>query len=178
MLIDTLLPAHESTRLKSIDIALREQIDEHRAGIDLLQTIRDPMTCPASMLPWLAAELRPPFWLESMTEFDKRRALASAKEMRRHKGTPYAIKLAMATVGLDARVEEWYEYGGEESMYRVIIDTIGAEYDDATMQMADMMINSVTRASAHLETIQVQAIVDAAQLFIGGFVHIYEKVEL
>jgi len=98
--------------------------------------------------------------------------------MRRHKGTPYAIKLAMATVGLDARVEEWYEYGGEEGMYRVIIDTIGAEYDDATMQMADMMVNGVTRASAHLETIQVQASVDAAQLFIGGFVHIYEKVEL
>lgn len=178
MVTKTLLPLHEPSRLKSIDIAIREQMSDHRDGLDVLATILDPMNCPETMLPWLAAILRPPFWSETMTVFDKRRALANAKEMRRHKGTSYAIRLAMAAVGLDARVEQWYEYSGTPGNFRVVVDTVGAEYSDASLQLADELIESVKRASARLDEIQVQATVDPAQLYIGGFVHIYEKVEI
>lgn len=178
MAIKSLLPEHESLRHKSLDIALREKTVGHRDGLDVLKTVHDPLACPESMLPWLAMILQPPFWSESMSVYDKRRALASAKELRRHKGTPYAVRLAMESVGLDARVEEWYEYGSTPGMFRVVVDTVGAEYDDASMAMAETMIDRVKRASAHLEEIQVQAGVAAAQLYVGGFIHIYEKGEL
>ena len=178
MAIKSLLPEHESLRHKSLDIALREQLTEHRDGLDVLKTVHDPFNCPESMLPWLAMILQPPFWSDAMSVYDKRRALASARELRRHKGTPYAVRLAMDAVGLDARVEEWYEYGSSPGMFRVVVDTVGAEYDDTSIQIAETMINRVKRASAHLEEIQVQASVSAAQLYVGGFIHIYEKGEL
>ncbi|MGV6473534.1 phage tail protein I [Azotobacter vinelandii] len=96
------------------------------AALDHLspETVRrlwNPQTCPASLLPWLAWALSVDFWDDAWPLERQRAVIAGSIAWHRKKGTPWAVKEALAAIGYpDSQLIEhhtlhgaWQAAGGE-----------------------------------------------------------------
>ncbi len=79
-------------------------------------------------------------WELAKTIEDKRRLIKSAIELHRYKGTPYAIKKVLETLGLQGQVKEWFEYGGKP--YRFKVD-LGIQNREITPELRDKLLQLV-----------------------------------
>jgi phage tail P2-like protein len=61
----------------------------------------NPDTCPVAALPWLAWALHVDNWEDAATEAQQRDAIRMSVQLHRKKGTPWAVKRALSTLGLD-----------------------------------------------------------------------------
>lgn len=66
-----------------------------------IDSLWNPDTCPAAVLPWLAWAFHVDGWDDSATERQQRDAIKMSVLLHRKKGTPWAVKRALATLGLD-----------------------------------------------------------------------------
>lgn len=64
-----------------------------------LRELWDPDTCPAHLLPWLAWALQVDVWDNGWSDDAQRAAIRGAITVHRRKGTPWAIKRALANAG-------------------------------------------------------------------------------
>ncbi|AIY42994.1 Phage tail fiber [Collimonas arenae] len=77
-----------------------EQSTARLAAVPLnLRPNWNPRTCPAHLLPWLAWALGVEEWDADWPEAFKREVIATSRAIRRQKGTPGAIKRALAALG-------------------------------------------------------------------------------
>lgn len=71
-----------------------------------------PDTCPPALLPWLAWTLSvDDEWDLAGTDAARRELVASALDLHRYKGTPFAVRRALGACGVDARLVEWWHDG-------------------------------------------------------------------
>ncbi|MFQ2825608.1 phage tail protein I [Aeromonas caviae] len=77
--------------------------------VEVLRTLWDPHTCPAWRLPSLAAERSVDRWDENWPEATKRKVIANAPFVHRHKGTVGALRRAVEPLGYLIRVLHWYQ---------------------------------------------------------------------
>ncbi|KMY38391.1 phage tail protein I [Aeromonas caviae] len=77
--------------------------------VEVLRTLWDPHTCPAWRLPSLAAERSIDRWDENWPEATKRKVIANAPFVHRHKGTVGALRRAVEPLGYLIRVLHWYQ---------------------------------------------------------------------
>jgi len=96
--IATLLPPNATTLEKAQDIAAGARI--RALDLSVIRTLKTPETCPAELLPWLAWEYSVDTWTADLTEAQKRAVIQAAPRLHRIKGTPAAVKLALAAIGL------------------------------------------------------------------------------
>ena len=66
---------------------------------------------PEEVLDWLAWQFHVEGYDLAKTVEEKRNLVKNAIELHRYKGTRYAIKQALAALGLNVVVTEWFEYG-------------------------------------------------------------------
>lgn len=111
-------------------------------------------TCPSHLLPWLAWALQVDIWDNGWSEDDRRSVIREAITVHRRKGTPWAIKRALANAGYgDAILSEGFStanyngstlhdgsrlYVGDSdwSKYRLIMDRpISSEQADQIRRM-------------------------------------------
>lgn len=67
--------------------------------------------CPVALLPWLAWALSVDEWHGDWPEANKRAAIASSIEVHRRKGTVAAVRAALAALGVQVQLEEWFDTG-------------------------------------------------------------------
>lgn len=98
--------------------------------------------------------LGPEGW-ESAASVEQRRALLkSACALHRRKGTKWSIVRALGILGLDADIEEWFEYGGEPHYFRVIID--GTDSGAPDLARAIRTAIEWKNARSHLEVVRIR----------------------
>ncbi|NLC36075.1 MAG: phage tail protein I [Alcaligenaceae bacterium] len=91
-------------------------------GLDasVIGDLWNPHKCPAHLLPWLAWAFSVDMWDDAWTESRKREIVAGSLAWHRKKGTPWALRQALAAVGypvvnlIEYRTyyQEWIEAGG------------------------------------------------------------------
>lgn len=124
-----------------------------------LPDLWNPDTCLAGMLPWLAWTLSVDEWQTAWSEDIKRAVIRDAVQVHRKKGTPWAIKRLLASVGARADLREWWQMDPPGQAHTFEIDvyanTIPAVEEDtpllgevATQRMA-ALINSVKPVRSH-----------------------------
>lgn len=99
--------AHALGQLGDLDVPLRD--------------LWNPDTCPARLLPWLAWSVAVDDWDQTWPESTKRAAIARQADLHRRRGTPWAVKRALASIGFDAveliehraMHDAWLHAGGE-----------------------------------------------------------------
>jgi Phage tail protein (Tail_P2_I) len=89
-----LLPPNASSLERSIE-ATQIRLSPAR----IVPTLWNAATCPANLLPWLAWSSSVDYWNTRWTEAEQRAAISASADIHRHKGTPYAIKLALTIHG-------------------------------------------------------------------------------
>jgi len=84
-----------------------------------IQQVWDPNRCPEPLLPWLAWALSVDTWNAQWPLTTKRRVIADSVQVHRTKGTVAAIRRLLQALGLQAELQEWFEYGGPAHTFKV-----------------------------------------------------------
>lgn len=75
--------------------------------------------CPAALLPWLAWALSIDEWNGAWPETVKRNTIASSIRVHRRKGTVAAVRAALAALGVQVQLEEWWQTGGAPHTFKL-----------------------------------------------------------
>lgn len=123
----------------------------------------------ASALPHLAEQFNVTGyegWLQTTNTAERRALIKTAIAKHYYKGTPYAIKQAIADVGLAAVIIEWFDYAGTPYHFKVEVTTNGAEVDAAKTDIIEKLI---------FEYKNVRSVLDVLSFIIGvtGKVPVY-----
>lgn len=82
-----------------------------------IRIIKNPDTCPVSLLPWLAWEYAVTYWNPDWTEAQKRAVVKAAAWQNKHRGTRGAVNRALLTVGFESQLLEWFESSPMDDPY-------------------------------------------------------------
>lgn len=121
---DTMLPPNATAQERALEGATAQVSD-----IPVLVTQHwDPATCAPAQLPWLAWAFSVDEWNPDWTDAQKRAAIQASVSVHRIKGTPGAIKRALAPLGLDISIKEWHQLTpqGDPYTFKVAV-TVGED---------------------------------------------------
>jgi phage tail P2-like protein len=105
----------------------------------------------------------------------KRKLVKSAFIIHRRRGTPSAIEDVIQTLFGDGYVQEWFEYGGDPYMFKVI--TTNPSVSVELINQFTSVLNSAKNARSHLEEIIISLSGDI-ELYFAGVVHTGDYLEL
>ncbi|MGO1000825.1 phage tail protein I [Lysobacter sp. CA196] len=141
---------------RSIAIA---QLAARLQGIDLTPVLVYLIdTVDASALPALGEQFHVmgyEGWLFADTDTARRRLLKRAIELHRYKGTRWALDQVLVTLGLDGRIREWFEYGGQPYRFRVEVDLVGRGIDEAAYNALLALIDEYKNVRSHLDALRL-----------------------
>lgn len=114
-------------------------------AVDIPVPLRDllnPDKCPVPLLPYLAHYLAVNFWDDQWTEAQKRGVCRSAYLVHRQRGTPAAVKRALAALGADAEMVEWWQQVPKAAPHTFTVDVetyegLGASFLNAINTQID-----------------------------------------
>jgi len=88
---------------------------------------------------------------QAQTIQEKRNLIKNAIELHRYKGTPYAIKKVFESLGLDASLQEWFDYDGDPYKFKVLVKNI--IQDENTYIRLTKLINEYKNVRSWLDAI-------------------------
>lgn len=138
------------------DRAVERAIRQARPDLTPIASLMDPATCPVNLLPWLAWAFSVEVWDSAWPEGIKRNVIKDAVRVHRLKGTKTAVSEALASLGMDGEISEWFEYGGEPHTFKidVLVDRLfeaGFRMDQTLVQTVDRLIRNVKPARSQYE---------------------------
>ncbi|MFI3409968.1 phage tail protein I [Citrobacter braakii] len=118
--------------------AFHEERAQEQASAEQIATLdtnmvrksKNPDTCPAHLLPWLAWEHAVDFWDDGWTEAQKRQVIKDAAYVHQHRGTAGAVRRSLGSVNLPTTVVEWWEDTprAEPYTFRIEVQSSGRRY--------------------------------------------------
>lgn len=116
--MSSLLPPNASLTERALEAAgtLVCDVDGH------LDTLRNPETIPANLLPWLAWDRSVDVWDTAWTDSQKRAVVASSIRVHQHKGTVGAMLTALAALDYTAQLVEGWQTSPPGAPYTFRID--------------------------------------------------------
>ena len=116
-------------------------------------------TIPLALLPWLAWAYSVDEWDSGWLESQKRATVKSALQVQKIKGTIGAVKTALAALGLDIEVQEWFSQtpAGDPYTFRVHVRTEQTPADQDSLRKALTLIETTKSLRSHLETVLISA---------------------
>lgn len=146
---------------KAIEKMMQIFYDKIQEGID---TALNPDKMPEWRLDELAREENI-FWYDYGAEIsDKREIIKNAGRIYSMLGTKSGAERAAQDFCDDARIEEWFEYGGQPAHFRIRTNT-----SDAAEKAGEIIrsVEEVKRLSAVLESIRIDHPAHRAELHAG-----------
>lgn len=148
------------------------------AGHFDLRRLWNPETCPLELLPWLAWAWSVDHWDPSWTEQQKRDTVASALQVQSIKGTAGAVQRALDALGINARVQEWWQQTPPEDppyTFRVFINAEQVEVTADDQWRVMRVIDAVKNARSHLASSYLSLRSDASA-FVGCATHVGAEI--
>lgn len=114
----------------------------------------DPLRCDARFLPVLANFYSVDFWSDALSEADKRRLIASFIDIKRHKGTRWAVRLAVESIGLNPTITEWHQTTGMDvHTFKIVVDVPDIGYDMRDLSLVEQVVFPVKPVRSHLTSV-------------------------
>ncbi|WP_274626575.1 phage tail protein I [Arvimicrobium flavum] len=149
---DDLLPSSASPFLKSLSVSQARILD---VDMDVIRRSVLAHISPASLLPWLAWDRSVDEYVDSWPEEVKRAVIGGSFPYHKIKGTPGALKAALASLGFETTVTEWFEYGGEPYRFRVkVVKHDGASLTQTEYQALRRLIMSAKNVRSMLDALE------------------------
>lgn len=98
----------------------------------------------------------------------KRQTFKDSIKVHRRLGTKFAVETALSAVYLGSKIQEWFEYGGEPYMFRIIIGVTA--YGLTEEQQAEVLnrVRFYKNLRSHLEKISYEIKEDTKYYFLAG----------
>ena len=126
-------------------------------------------TCPASVLPWLAWALSVDQWDPNWTDAQKRATIKASVSIHRFKGTIGAVRQAIAALGLDAQVQEWFNKSpaGAPYTFDLVLDASQVGATQAQLLKLLDVVDGSKNLRSRLGTV-IPSATSAARAYVGG----------
>jgi len=112
----------------------------------------NPDTCPPNMLAWLAWAFSVDQWDSTWSNAQKRAYIKASVDVHRRKGTIGAVTQALAALGVDIQVQEWFAQTPPGDPYtfalEMTVDQVGI--DQPTMQTALAVVDRTKNLRSHM----------------------------
>ncbi|WP_421245485.1 phage tail protein I [Aeromonas sanarellii] len=147
--------------------------------VEVLRTLWDPHTCPAWRLPSLAAERSVDRWDENWPEATKRKVIANAPFVHRHKGTVGALRRAVEPLGYLIRVLHWYQENPAATPGTFKLD-IGVLDTGITEQMyaeLERLIDDAKPLTRHLTGLAI-SMETRGQIYLGAACYLGDELTI
>jgi len=178
MAFQSLLPQHESKELHALDELSATLFENLRIECEPLKRMLNPQECDEKFLPFLGYETAVDFWGDELSTQEKRNLISAVKELKRKKGTKYAVEYVFQQLNITATVIEWFEYEGEPYHFKIDIESIGIAYSANDLETLEKYVNIYKNVRSVLDSINVTASIDAANIYLGSSTHGAEIIEL
>lgn len=124
-----------------------------------INSLWNPYTCPVRLLPWLAWALSVDVWDTSWSELQKRVTIATAVQVHRIKGTRGAVNRALAALGYEVSLVEWFEDTpkGAPYTFRLEVEVDDRGIDDCLYRTITQVACGAKNTRSHLSAISVAA---------------------
>lgn len=137
---NTQLPPTATSLAQAMDI-----LEERLFGLPVQMITKDPWIVDVALLDHLAWEHSVDVWDLQWPDDVKRRVIAASSEVHRFKGTPFAIKTALAAFDVHTELLEWWEAVGvnsgmESGSFRVTAYAGRALYGDTENAIDNRML--------------------------------------
>lgn len=109
-----------------------------------------PHDCPVDLLPWLAWAFSVDEWDTEWSEAQKRASIAASYSIHRRKGTIGAVRRAIAALGLEVEIIEWFQETPQREPFTFRV-SFGIEQTAATQAQILKML-AVVRSSKNLRS--------------------------
>lgn len=146
--------------INDINLKIFDEICEERfKGIDLnvlLVSIIDNV--PSDALPHLAEQYHVTGnegWLQCRNDDEKRDLIKRAIEVHRYKGTKYALRKIFDMFGIEGKINEWFETGGEPFTFSVDLDFVSKGLDYELIAKLEDLINEYKNVRSHLLSMKI-----------------------
>lgn len=118
---------------------------------------------PVDVLPWLAWALSVDEWDTNWTEAQKRNVIRQAPTIQKIKGTLGAVEFQLASVGIDVRVQEWFNQvpEGEPGTYILHVNVDQYPLNQETLQKIIALIESSKNIRSHMATAKINVKTEA-----------------
>lgn len=115
-----------------------------------LRTLWNAMTCPLNLLPYLAWAFSVDRWDERWPEETKRRVVANAHFVHRHKGTISALRRVVEPLGYLIEVREWWQLNEAPGTFRLVVGVLDTGITDEMYRELERLIADAKPASRHM----------------------------
>jgi len=174
MTFRTLLPPNATQQEQALEIVMSH------VG-DVLFNIRDvknPDKCPFDLLPWLAWEFGVTWWDDAWTEQQQRSVIKSAASVNKKRGTPGAVKQAMASVDRLIDLIEWFSESPQADPYTFRVVVHGNSVSTDELQKIYSHIIDAKNARSFLSDIRVTPEEVYGTCYIGGGIFTRQSVTI
>lgn len=148
------------TPINDLNLKIIDAIaDERFSNIDLtclLVTIIDNV--PSDALPHLAEQYHVTGnegWLQARNDDEKRDLIKRAIEVHRHKGTKYALTRIFDMFGIEGKIQEWFETGGDPFTFSVDLNFVSKGLDYDLIAKLEDLINEYKNVRSHLASVSI-----------------------
>lgn len=174
MTYKTLLPPNSTTS----ELAL-EQVMAHISDLPIdIRTVKNPDLCPVELLPWLAWEYAVSYWDESWSEQQKRDVIKSAAAVNKKRGTPGAVKQALAAVDRQIDLIEWFNDEPVADPYTFKVLVHGNSISEEELQKIANQVSDAKNARSFLSDIRISEQKISGNFYIGGALYVRQSVTI
>lgn len=144
----TLLPPGSSDLERALATLDAERLEAIEVKI---ATLWNPWACPLAFLPFLAWTFSVDVWNADWPEARKRAVVAAAYQVHAHKGTRLSVREALASLGWDVAITEWWEAEPKGAPFTFAVD-LASEESITPERQAEAMeaIESAKNVRSHL----------------------------
>lgn len=148
MLIPSVL--RQSLQLRTLSQLSADELGLLQQSLGNLH-IMDIDNVDPSFLPWLAWQWRVDVWDDTWPIAQQREVVKSALLLARYRGTPWAVKRALALTGYQSLVTEWWQQQpeGERGTFTVEVDAEQRTIDDTYYNQVFTLVERNKRGSQH-----------------------------
>lgn len=132
-----------------------------------IRDVKNPDRCPVELLPWLAWEFGVRFWDDRWSEEEKREVIKSAPKVNKTRGTPGAVKRALAATGLCIDLVEWFSDTPRAAPYTFRLVVNGNISTDEMLNVIEQ-VDDAKNARSLLGEITINPQEVSGEFFVGG----------
>lgn len=178
MTFQSLLPSFEAVELHCLEELAFNTFEKLKLESEPLKNMLNAKLCDKKFLPFLAYENAVDFWSEDLSEQEKRNLIFFSKELKRKKGTRYAVEKVFEQLNITASIQEWWSYGGDAYHFIINIESIGVAYSVEQIQVLEGYTTMYKNVRSVLDAINVTASIDTANIYLGTSTSSFEMIEL
>lgn len=171
---DSLLPPNAS----DLELAVEKVLSRTEQIPVTIDTLWNPETAPENTLPWLAWALSVDEWSSAWDLATKRAVIQNSPTVHKLKGTAGAVRRALAGVGIDIQMVEWWQQeSAQPYTFRADVVIPDSGISESKLFEAKSVIQSSKNVRSHLTHFRLTH-EQSAGVFMTAAVSVRDKVQI